>query len=57
MWAVVPIAILAIALIHRRPYFLMMVWTLIVLGVCLAPIAIWLFDRTRSRRRKRKEGA
>jgi cellulose synthase/poly-beta-1,6-N-acetylglucosamine synthase-like glycosyltransferase len=57
MWAVVPIAILAIALVHRRPYFLMMVWTLIVLGVCLAPIAVWLFDRTRSRRRERKEGA
>jgi cellulose synthase/poly-beta-1,6-N-acetylglucosamine synthase-like glycosyltransferase len=56
MWAIVPIAILAIAVIHQRPYFLMMLWTLVVLGVCLAPIAIWQFDSVRSRRRERKEG-
>jgi hypothetical protein len=54
MWAVVPIAILAIAIMHRRPYFLMMIWTLVVLGVCLAPIAVWKFDGARGRRRERR---
>jgi cellulose synthase/poly-beta-1,6-N-acetylglucosamine synthase-like glycosyltransferase len=55
MWAIVPVVILAVAAVHRRPYFLMMVWTIIVLGVCLAPIAVWQFDSTRSRRRERRE--
>jgi 4-amino-4-deoxy-L-arabinose transferase-like glycosyltransferase len=54
MWAIVPVVILAVAAVHRRPYFLMMVWTIIVLGVCLAPIAVWQFDSIRSRRRERR---
>jgi cellulose synthase/poly-beta-1,6-N-acetylglucosamine synthase-like glycosyltransferase len=54
MWAVVPVAILAIAVIHQRPYFLMMIWTLVVLGVCLAPVAIWQFDAARARRHQRR---
>jgi cellulose synthase/poly-beta-1,6-N-acetylglucosamine synthase-like glycosyltransferase len=54
MWAIVPIAILAIAVIHQRPYFLMMIWTLVVLGVCLAPIAVWQFDSIRAKRRERR---
>lgn len=51
MWAIVPITILAIAVIHQRPYFLMMIWTLVVLGVCLAPIAVWQFDSRKVRNR------
>jgi hypothetical protein len=27
---------------------MMMAWTAIILFACLAPIAIWLFDRSRS---------
>jgi cellulose synthase/poly-beta-1,6-N-acetylglucosamine synthase-like glycosyltransferase len=49
MWAVVPIAILAIAIVRHRPYFLMMIWTGVVLIACIAPIAIWLFDLFRSK--------
>jgi hypothetical protein len=54
MWAVVPIVILAIALLHRRPYFLMMIWTGVVLAVCLAPIAVWQFDRIRDSSHERR---
>ncbi len=54
MWAVVPVIILAVAIMHRRPYFLMMIWTLVVLAVCLAPIAVWQFDSIRARRLKKK---
>ena len=50
LWAVVPIVILAVAVAHRRPYPMMMAWTGIILTVCLAPIAIWLFDRARDGR-------
>ncbi len=54
MWAVVPVAILAIAVVRQRPYFLMMIWTLVVLGVCLAPVAIWQYDAARARRHQRR---
>jgi len=33
------------AVIQDRPYPMMLAWTGVILGVCLAPIAIWLFDR------------
>jgi cellulose synthase/poly-beta-1,6-N-acetylglucosamine synthase-like glycosyltransferase len=45
MWAVVPVVILAIAFTRHRPYPMMIGWTAIILTVCLAPVAIWLFDR------------
>jgi ammonia channel protein AmtB len=54
MWAVVPITILAVAVMNRRPYLLMIIWTFVVLAVCLAPIAVWQFDKTRSRKRERR---
>jgi cellulose synthase/poly-beta-1,6-N-acetylglucosamine synthase-like glycosyltransferase len=47
MWAVVPIVIMSIAFLRHRPYPMMMAWTAIILFACLAPIAIWLFDRSR----------
>jgi cellulose synthase/poly-beta-1,6-N-acetylglucosamine synthase-like glycosyltransferase len=50
MWALVPVVILTAAIIHRRPYPMMMVWTGVILVVCLTPIGIWLFDRARSAR-------
>ena len=50
MWAVVPAILLALAVIHRRPYPVMMAWTGVILLVCLAPIGIWLFDRARAAR-------
>jgi cellulose synthase/poly-beta-1,6-N-acetylglucosamine synthase-like glycosyltransferase len=45
MWAVVPIAVLPVALLRHRPFPMMIVWTALILGVCLAPIGIWLTDR------------
>jgi cellulose synthase/poly-beta-1,6-N-acetylglucosamine synthase-like glycosyltransferase len=45
MWAVVPIIILTIAISQHRPYTMMMIWTGVILTVCLAPLAIWLLDR------------
>jgi hypothetical protein len=54
MWAVVPIIILMVAFMHHRPYLMMMVWTGVIEAVCLAPIAIWLFDRTRGARQERR---
>jgi cellulose synthase/poly-beta-1,6-N-acetylglucosamine synthase-like glycosyltransferase len=50
MWAVVPIVLMTIAVIRRRPYPLMMAWTGVILLVCLAPIVIWLFDHARTAR-------
>jgi cellulose synthase/poly-beta-1,6-N-acetylglucosamine synthase-like glycosyltransferase len=50
LWAVVPIVILSVAAVHRRPYPMMMAWTAVILTVCLAPIVIWLFDRARNGR-------
>jgi cellulose synthase/poly-beta-1,6-N-acetylglucosamine synthase-like glycosyltransferase len=50
MWALVPVVILTMAIIHRRPYPMMMIWTGVILVVCLAPIGIWLLDRARSAR-------
>jgi cellulose synthase/poly-beta-1,6-N-acetylglucosamine synthase-like glycosyltransferase len=52
MWAVVPVILLALAVVHRRPYPMMMAWTGVILLVCLAPIGIWLFDRARVTRRQ-----
>jgi cellulose synthase/poly-beta-1,6-N-acetylglucosamine synthase-like glycosyltransferase len=52
IWAVVPIILLALAVIHRRPYPVMMAWTGVILLVCLAPIGIWLFDRARTARKQ-----
>jgi hypothetical protein len=37
-----------VAIVHRRPYLMMMAWTGIILTVCLAPIVIWLSDRARN---------
>ena len=48
-WAIVPIIILAAT--YHRPYPVMIVWTAVILTVCLAPIAIWRFDRAVSARR------
>jgi cellulose synthase/poly-beta-1,6-N-acetylglucosamine synthase-like glycosyltransferase len=45
MWAVVPIVVLPLALLRHRPFPMMIVWTAVILGVCLAPIGIWLTDR------------
>ena len=52
MWAIVPVVILAIAYTRHRPYPMMMAWTFIILTVCMAPIAVWLFDRVRGRPRE-----
>jgi len=49
MWAAVPVIIETIAILRQRPYFLMMIWTGVVLAACIAPIAIWLFDLARSK--------
>ena len=53
MWAVVPVVILAIAITRHRPYYLMMIWTGVVLTACLAPIGIWLLDLSRGKRQER----
>ena len=45
MWAIVPAAVLAAAIMRHRSYLMMMVWTGLILVVCLAPVGIWLFDR------------
>jgi len=57
MWAVVPITLLAVAVIRHRPYPMMMAWTGVILLVCLAPIAIWLFDRSRGARKQAARAA
>jgi alpha-D-ribose 1-methylphosphonate 5-triphosphate synthase subunit PhnH len=48
MWAAVPGVLIVMAVIQHRPYPMMLAWTGVILGVCLAPIAIWLFDRART---------
>ena len=55
MWAAVPVALLVIASLHHRPYLMMIAWTGIILLVCLAPVAIWLFDRSREAAGLRRE--
>jgi hypothetical protein len=55
MWAAVPIVILTVAVIRHRPYPMMMVWTGVILTVCLAPIAIWLYDRALSAAARRRD--
>jgi cellulose synthase/poly-beta-1,6-N-acetylglucosamine synthase-like glycosyltransferase len=55
MWAAVPMVILTVAELHRRPYPMMMAWTFVILTVCLSPIAIWLFDEAAARRRRRRQ--
>ncbi len=54
MWAVVPVVIMIVATIHRRPYFMMMGWTALILTVCLAPVGIWLFDQAVSARNQHR---
>lgn len=56
MWAIVPVAILMVAVARHRPYPMMMAWTAGILAICLAPIVIWAFDRALSGRRKRRPG-
>ncbi len=51
MWAVVPVVIMTMAFMRHRPYPMMMAWTAIILFACLAPIVIWLYDRSHSRSR------
>jgi cellulose synthase/poly-beta-1,6-N-acetylglucosamine synthase-like glycosyltransferase len=53
MWAVVPLVLVAIAILRHRPYPMMITWTAVILLVCLAPVAIWLFDRARAARAAR----
>jgi hypothetical protein len=57
MWAVVPVVIMTVAVLHQRPYPMMMVWTGVILAVCLAPIWIWRVDRTRAARDRDTERA
>ena len=52
MWAVVPVAILAVAFTRHRPYPMMIGWTFVILTVCLAPVGVWLFDRARDQPRE-----
>ena len=54
MWAAVPLVLMVIAILRHRPYPMMMTWTGVILLVCLAPVAIWLFDRARAARRLRR---
>jgi cellulose synthase/poly-beta-1,6-N-acetylglucosamine synthase-like glycosyltransferase len=49
MWAAVPAALITTALIHHRPYLMMLAWTGVILLICLAPAVIWLADRLRTR--------
>ena len=50
MWAAVPLTLMVIAILRHRPYPMMITWTGVILLVCLAPVAIWLFDRARAAR-------
>ncbi len=52
MWAVVPIVLLAVAVVRHRPFPMMMAWTGVILLVCLTPVAIWLLDRARAARKQ-----
>jgi hypothetical protein len=56
IWAIVPIAILTVAIVRHRPYPMMIAWTAVILAVCLAPIGIWVLDRTLGARRKKRPG-
>jgi cellulose synthase/poly-beta-1,6-N-acetylglucosamine synthase-like glycosyltransferase len=53
MWALVPIAVLTVALTRHRPYPMMIGWTAIILAVCIAPVLIWLWDQRQAARRER----
>jgi cellulose synthase/poly-beta-1,6-N-acetylglucosamine synthase-like glycosyltransferase len=57
VWALVPLIVLAVAITRHRPYPMMIGWTSIILTVCLAPVAIWLWDRGFAARRHRAEPA
>jgi cellulose synthase/poly-beta-1,6-N-acetylglucosamine synthase-like glycosyltransferase len=50
IWAAVPLALMTIAILRHRPFPMMVVWTGVILAVCLSPVAIWLFDRGRATR-------
>jgi cellulose synthase/poly-beta-1,6-N-acetylglucosamine synthase-like glycosyltransferase len=54
MWAVVPTAIMTMAIIRGRPFPMMMAWTGIILTICLAPVGIWLLDRALGARKPRR---
>jgi hypothetical protein len=41
-----------VAEIRHRPYLMMIAWTGVILAVCLAPIGIWLADRSISARER-----
>jgi cellulose synthase/poly-beta-1,6-N-acetylglucosamine synthase-like glycosyltransferase len=56
MWAVVPVVIMTAAVLDRRPYPMMMVWTGVIVAVCLAPIGIWLVDRAAATREYKRAG-
>jgi hypothetical protein len=56
MWAIVPAAILEVAVVRHRPYPMMMAWTAVILTICLAPIVIWAFDLAFSGRTKKPPG-
>jgi len=56
LWAIVPVAILTVAVVRHRPDPMMMSWTAVILAICLAPIVVWAFDRAVSARRKREPG-
>jgi cellulose synthase/poly-beta-1,6-N-acetylglucosamine synthase-like glycosyltransferase len=57
MWAVVPIVIILVAIVNRRPYLMMMTWTAVILAVCLSPVGIWLFDRGAGQRKRKTRQA
>jgi cellulose synthase/poly-beta-1,6-N-acetylglucosamine synthase-like glycosyltransferase len=56
-WALVPLIVLAIAITRHRPYPMMIGWTVVILTVSLAPVAIWLWDRSVAARRERRKPA
>ena len=53
-WAIIPVTILTVAVIHQRPYPMMIAWTAIILTVCLVPIGVWLFDGAARRHQERE---
>jgi hypothetical protein len=44
LWAAPILAILAISILHHRNYPMMISWAVLILSICLSPIAIWLYD-------------
>ena len=48
LWAVVPVALITMAVARHRPFPMMLAWAGVILLICLAPAAIWLADRLRA---------